>query len=106
MIGPRYIGWLPTQDDGDIETLIARVDTVSSSEDMSVRQKRSSTLEVCLTDPDLQPGGPGELIPGGLAVPGWQQVGGGLLDLPLPALAVQVVPELAGGGEGGEDPQE
>ena len=90
---------MPTQDDGDIETLVARVDTVGGGENVSVRQQSSATLEIALIDPDLQPGGPGELIAGGLAGPGRHQVGGLRLDLPLAAGAVQVTPELAGGRE-------
>ena len=69
---------------------------------MPVRQQSSSTLEVFLTNPDLQPGRPGELIAGGLA-----GAGRGLLlpHLALPTLTVQVAPELAGGGEaGGQHP--
>ena len=97
----------PTQDDGDIETVIARFDTVSCCEDMSVRQQSSPTLEVVLTNPDLQPGSPGELIAGGLAVPRRDLAGCRLLlhRLPLPALTVQVTPELAGGGENPQQQQ-
>ena len=81
-----------TQDHGDIEALIARLDTVCGCEDVSVSEESPSTLETLLSDPDLQPGGPGELIPPRLAL---HQAG--LLPSAgsdLATVAVQEIPEL------------
>ena len=94
----------PTKDDGDVETLVARFNAVRGCEDVSVSEESAATLEVRLTNPDLQPGRPGELSPAGLA--GCPPLPPLLHHLPLPALTVQVAPELAGGGEAAGQPQQ
>jgi len=80
-----------SQDDGNIQAFISRLDTVSGSEDVSVAHQSSSTLKTFLTNRDLKASYPGELIPTGLA--GDQA---GLAGLPLTTVTVQETPELGG----------